>query len=563
MRSRCGRYVLVYNGEIYNFKDIRQQLSNREYRGHSDTEVLLEALVSEGTKILPRLNGMFALALYDREEQRLLLARDRFGIKPLFISVEDNEIRFGSEIKAIYACGPHSRKLSFASLHEYMFFGTTLGPNTMYENVRRVPPGTQYELDIRTGTHTQSRYLPQPSTAGSHCATFKEATERTRQLFESAVCDHLVSDVPLAVFLSGGVDSSAVTAIAARHASGALTTYSVGFEDVPGGSSDLPYARQIAKLFSTDHIELQLNIPDVGSILEQILAAHDGPFADAASIPLYLMARELSGKTKVVLQGDGGDELFGGYGRYRWLKSADLFRRLSQLAPLLRPLSNRSGLALRLLRILEAFDESDARLMALLLTEERAVPSPTRLFAQGMRIKAERSDAFLRYEQMNRQFVDEELPQRMLFTDTQILLPDYLLEKVDRSTMAFGIEARVPFLDSNLTDFIFSLPASVKMPGGRPKELLKRSLAAVLPESILRRPKAGFYVPYTEWIRDDLGHKLIEVIEDKSVRELGIFDSGAVGRELDLHRQGKGRSGFLLYKTLMLAMWLQRESGAI
>ncbi len=558
MVSSCARYVLAYNGEIYNTSELRADLSDVTFRGTSDTEVLLEALIRFGSDALQRINGMFAFAFYDREAKTLLLARDPFGIKPLFFTHGQGDFCFASEIKGLYACGFKRRRLHTAGLNEYLYYGTTLGANTMLDGVHRLLPGHAVQIRTDTGEYNEWTFGATPATWTVGERTFDSIVAETRRRIEQAVARHMVSDVPVAVLLSGGIDSSMITALAARHSGYRLATYTVGYDGVPGGMAELPFARMVAKQYQTDHNELCLGFTDVRDTIVNIVDAHDAPFGDAASIPLFGMAGQIASQAKVVLQGDGGDEVFGGYSRYNWLYHSRGIRLFAPPAKVASILAARSSLAARLCRVLDAFRQGDARTMALLLTEEAMGTNPSRILSPELRNRLELTNPFSRYDAVDAMFADEPLAQRMLYTDTRILLPDYFLEKVDRATMAAGIEARVPFLDASLTQFIMQLPVASKMPRGKRKGLLKAAAIGLVPEAILHRPKQGFTVPYQQWLKGDLGDWLTETLTDCAVHDTQIFDNKSVARELELHRRGQGRNGFLLYKALMLAVWLQR-----
>lgn len=560
MHSKCGRYTLIYNGEIYNAKELSGNLSDISMRGHSDTEVLLESLIRYGSAVISELNGMFAFAFYDQKDGTLLIARDRFGIKPLYFIEEGDEFRFGSEIKCLFAGTGDNRKIRKSAIHEFFYYGVTLGTQTFLENVDRLLPGHIMTLNVRTGKSTLSCFVPNRKTKS--CDISEDPKNKVLNLLEASVKRHLISDVPVAVFLSGGIDSSAVTAFAAKHSPERLKTYSVGF-DIPGGVDELPIARLVAKRFKTDHQELHISVNDVQSVLSRLCNAHDVPFGDAANIPLYLLCEELAGSVKVVLQGDGGDEIFGGYTRYRWLYFSKIIRwfcALSYLVPFgILP----NDLELRIKRVLDAFSNEDAMTMALLLTEETLDRPPIRVLSEELQNEVKENDPFSRYFQVCNASSETNLAQRMLHTDTQIILPDVFLEKVDRSTMAHSIEVRVPFLDTELTDFVTRLPVSVKMPYGQQKGLLKTALRGVLPDRVLDRRKTGFSVPYKEWLRGSLGDWLLDLIDCKAVQESGLLDTAKVRQLLSNHRKGNGRDGFLLYKLLVLAIWINNTRATL
>ena len=311
MRSDDGRYVVAYNGEVYNFRELRHTLERcgHEFRGRSDTEVVLRAFIEWGESSFAKLEGMFAMAVWDNAERRLHLVRDRFGIKPLYYHADAESLVFGSEIKALLASGEVGRDIDWRGLHEYLYYNTALGERTMFAGVRKLLPGHVLTLDDAGVRVEQYCSIFDVEAVEDDYAT---AVERVRELLERAVRDHLVSDVPVGVFLSGGIDSSAITAFAARHYGGRLKTFSAGF-DFDRGVNELPKARKVAEHFGTDHHELHVSGGDVAGVIERLVRCHDQPFGDAANIPLFLLCEQLGDGNKVILQGDGGDEVFGGY----------------------------------------------------------------------------------------------------------------------------------------------------------------------------------------------------------------------------------------------------------
>ena len=503
MISPDGRYALSYNGEVYNFGDLRETLAATgvEFRSESDTEVVLQAFIRWGVDACKRFNGMFAFAIWDRLERRLTLARDRFGIKPLYWRHADQRLMFGSEIKALAACEGFESRLDYTGLGEYLYYGNALGANTMFEGCHKLPGG--HCLEIQPGMAPVLRAWWTFADVREHDIPEPELLPLLRQTLQDAVARHLIADVPVALFLSGGLDSSTICAFGSRMVSGRLRTISVEFG---GGTqrSELAAARLVANTFGTDHEEVHLTFSNLADVLSDIGRAHDQPFGDAANVPLYILSRDVAGKAKVVLQGDGGDEIFGGYRRYGLLRQLRFWTWFARLCPVPRVLAARSNLARRLRRMQDALGRaSGGDRFARLLTEEwedgglgsMLVPAATRRL-QG-------TDPFAAYRAIFPEVAGLDAAQAMLWTDTRILLPDIFLEKVDRSTMANSVEVRVPFLDTELTDLVMGLPSARKLDGGS-KALLRKAMAGVLPQEILQGPKLGFGVPYGEWIAGPL-----------------------------------------------------------
>ena len=547
MVSPCGRHVLAFNGEIYNYRELRAPLeaSGVAFRGHSDTEVLLHLLAREGADCLRRLNGIFAFAHWDTERGELTLVRDRFGAKPLYWSEAGGVARFGSETKALAAAGLRLEPAA-ENLAEYLYYGAVGRSATMHAGVRRVPPG--HRAVLRAGASPQVEPYWRPEDVRPLRLRDDEAAARVRDSLEAAVRRQLVADVPVGVFLSGGVDSSALAAFAARHYQGRLRTYSVGF-DFDRGVNELPRARRTAAHLGADHHEVHVAAGNLPEVIESLARHHDEPFGDAADIPLYLLCRQLGGQPKVVLQGDGGDEFFGGYRRHALFSRIRRWSAAARLTAPLHPL-----LPARLRRMAEALAARGGRRMALLLTEETVAADPLRVLSPAMRELARAQDPFAGYEALDRRFAHLDPAQRMLVADTQAVLPDVFLEKVDKSTMAWGIEARVPFLDNDLTELALGLPAAQKVPAGRQKHLLRAALRGIVPAEVLDGPKVGFGVPYGHWIAGDLHGYVRDRVMAEAARPDAWLSLDAMERLLDQVRRRQG-GHLLLWKCLQLAIW--------
>ncbi len=562
MLTADGEIAIAFNGEIYNFELLRRELEalGACFRSRSDTEVALQAFAHWGRDAFVRFNGMFAMAFWERRYRRLTLVRDRFGIKPLYVSRDVDCLRFASEIKALSVpVGSFDGAIDAQALSEYMFYGNSLGESTLYRSVRRLLPGTWLEVEngqVRTGRYwdlaaTRQRMLPPADAAAA-----------VRTALEAAVRRQMVSDVPIGVFLSGGVDSTAVVAAAAAAAERRLKTYTVRFDFLPD-SADVLASRRVAQHFGTEHHELDVGGYELADVLERLLDAHDLPFGDAANVPLYLLTRALGGEPKVVLQGDGGDELFGGYRRYALLARLGLLGPACRLLlPLLRgmPESQRKARVARMLKALGSADP--AMRMALLLTEEKPDRSPLSVLSAQWRARLSNADPFARYREVAGRLQDLDAVQAMLYTDCLILLPDIFLEKVDRSTMAQSVEVRVPLLDHDLADLVLALPAIVKLPSGETKGLLKQALRGLVPEFVLQRPKAGFGVPYGTWLRGPLRPLLESLLLAPSGDSEELFDHAVLSRLVSEHLSGTRDYSFLLWKVLALAMWHRRACEA-
>jgi asparagine synthase (glutamine-hydrolysing) len=549
-----GQCVLVYNGEIYNYLDLMRELvsSGYTFKGRSDTEVLLNAYLEWGVDAFAKLEGMFAFALWDNRVQELHIVRDRFGIKPLYYYRLDSGAVFGSEVKAILASGRMDRALNWEALNEYLYYGTALGEHSLFDGVLRLLPG-QRAVVTRSGLKT-SQYTTIYDVE-EYTSDFPSAVEEVRKRMSEAVISHLVSDVPVGVFLSGGIDSSTITALAAKHYAGRLRTYTVGF-DFDKGVNELRKAKRVAEYFDTDHHEVHLcgqNMPDV---IERLVLAHDEPFGDIADMPLYLLCEQLKGSVKVILQGDGGDEIFAGYRRYRVLATERLWRLASKASWPLRGLLPNLPVCYRYMRFVQAMGHADpAMRMALLLTEEPLASPPTRVLRDEVREKLAQYDPFARYRHFYDRFRALDPVQRMLYTDCSVILPDIYLEKVDKATMAHGIEVRVPMLDTRLTKYVMGLPAAWKVRRGHKKWILRQAMRGIVPDDILDAPKCGFGVPYPYWLRTSMASYMQSLLLDHNTLKLGLFNHAALETCIKEHVECRRNNGFLLYKLLVFVLW--------
>lgn len=558
MRLGSGGPVITYNGEVYNFRKLRQSLyrtGHMDWRGHSDTEVILNVYAEWGLEGLKLLEGIFALALWDPVIGRLVVMRDRLGVKPLFYGQCQYGLAFGSEIKAVLAAGGVNTDLDDQTFSEYLWYGNSHGDRTFYKGVHALEPG--HWLIIENGIQTLEpwwqieEWLEEPPLPAND---LRGAAHLVRDALDQAVNRQVVADVPVGLFLSGGVDSSAIAASAMQHQKKPLRSYSAGF-DFDRDINELPKAALVAQHLGLDHHELKVRGAELQSILVALARAHDEPFADAANIPLYLMCKQLQGQIKVVLQGDGGDELFAGYRRYAMLRNARWWQLWPQaLTPVVRGLG---GNGRRVARMAETIGHPDPALrMAYLLTVETKDDPPERLFHPDRKHQLmETTDPFLAYRKAALRFSKHEPVQQMLLTDLTVQLPAQFLTKVDRATMAAGIEARVPLLDEQVVRLAVKIPSSFKVLGMQKKIVLRESQHRRLPNDILHGPKTGFGVPYGEWLRTSLFEFTRQHILDKGFLEKFALKEAEVERMLLRHRKRQVNRGFMLWKLLQLAIW--------
>jgi asparagine synthase (glutamine-hydrolysing) len=556
--SGCDdRVTVVQNGEIYNYAELRAVLVARghDFRSHCDTEVLAHAYEEWGDEFLGRLRGMFALALWDRAGRRLLLARDRFGIKPLFYAAHGGRLAFASELTALAHAPGFSRDLDPDAVEAYLAFNSIPAPLSAYRAARKLPPG--HLLEWREGRPRLARYArPAPAAAGAVRGEGSAALEaEARERLRDSVRAHLVADVPVGVLLSGGIDSSALTALAAEASQGPVATFSIGFEE--RSFDELELARLVARRYGTDHHELVLR-PDAAELLPMIAAAYDEPSGDSSALPTYLVCRLAAGHVKVVLSGEGGDELFGGYQTYVADRLAPVAGPVAgAVRPLVERLPSGTGrvpLDYKLKRFARA-----ARLPPL----ERH-HGFKEIFAPELRRDLlgpqTRADPLHLYRARYEETLGAPPLARLQDVDLGLYLVDDLLVKTDRMSMAHSIEARVPFLDPVVSDLALALPSHHKVLGTSTKRLLRRAVAPLLPDAVARGPKRGFSIPAAAWLRGPLLPFAREVLSADRLRADGVFDPPAVARLLERHASGEQDLSRQLWGLMGFALWQRRAT---
>jgi asparagine synthase (glutamine-hydrolysing) len=561
MNCDNNRYTIVFNGEVYNFKDLKNRLKSEGviFNTSSDTEVVLKSYIHFGEDVFSMFNGMFALAIYDKVEKEMILARDQFGIKPLYIYKDNNLLIFSSEKKAILKSKDSKLNINKQALLEYIWYGNPLGDNTFYNQINELEPGSF--LKISKDTIIKKKFFDINKIKEINI-TEEEAINKIKNLFEESIKRHLISDVPVGIFLSGGIDSSAITAFASKHYKGTIKTYSISF-DYDKGVNELSLASIVAKKFGTNHTEVKITGDDLIEVLEALDMSHDEPFGDAANIPLYLITKKLKGEIKVVLQGDGGDEFFGGYSRYNTIKNKNKWKVLSFLPKLIEFTKTKNTKILRFQRFINAINQKELyKRNALLLTMESKYTNPTKVFNQSIKKDLSDLNPFKRYKDIYSEYpktIDES--QALFLTDSQIVLKDTFLEKVDKSTMANSMEIRIPFLDKDLTEFVLSLPSKLKTKNGVPKYLLKKAMEGLVPNEILYGSKKGFGVPYQYWLKTSLKEYFLIQLKTSCVKS--FINIKLVEEMFNEHLKGKGNHGFLLWKTLILCIWLNKNERRI
>ena len=540
--SEDGQVQVVFNGEIYNHRELRGDLRRRghRFRTGGDTEVLVHLYEERGPRFVSELRGMFALALWDARERRLVLARDPFGIKPLLYTVNDRRLAFASELRALLALPDLARELDFDALEAYLTVNVVLSPRTILRSVRRLPAGHLLVAeDERIVVERYARPIPVPA-ADVRRETAHELAAETRDRLRDSVAAHLVSDVPVGILLSGGLDSGGIAALAAQHAGERLKTFTVGFA-AERSFDEQRRARLVATRYGTEHHELVIG-PEHAELLPEIVAAFDEPRGDATALPYWLAARLAAQHVKVVLSGEGGDELFGGYQTYIADRFAPLLDRpLRTLAPLIErwpSSSRRLSLDFKLRRLaggtgLPALERHHA------WKEIFTADARAELLAPGCRGSA---DPLAAYEARYAETEGAEPLARLQDLDVGTFLADDLLTQTDRAGMAHGLEIRVPYLDPVVAELALALPANARVRGLTTKAVLRDALAPLLPRVIVRGAKRGFCAPAAAWLRGPLQALARDVLAPETLRRQGLFAPASVTPSTGPPRRAARRS---------------------
>jgi asparagine synthase (glutamine-hydrolysing) len=556
---------LVFNGEIYNYKELRQGLEARGHRFYtfSDTETIVHLYEEYGRDCVEQLNGMFAFAVWDKNKKTLFLARDRLGIKPLYYSHSNKNFVFGSEIKSLLVEPQISRSVDIAALDTYLTCQYILSPDTIFKEIKKLPPG--HTLTYTNGVISISRYWDIPL---EHCREKSDECyiEKILDLLRDSIRLRLRSDVPFGAFLSGGIDSSAVVGLMAGLMDKPVRTFSMGFDEP--SFSELKYARLISDCFGTTHHEFIVTPPDVTQILSKIIWHFDEPFGDSSSIPTFMVSQLAKEKVKMVLSGDGGDELFAGYERYLAAKFMKHYLNIPGgiREKIISP-------AVKLLPEGSAIHDFRRELRKFILSGHAAgnkPPSPDEIYAGWMSIfnspmkeslySAELKSALrdvtdnplLAYFQKagRRDYLN-----RFLYVDATTYLPEDLLTKVDRMSMANSLEVRIPFLDYRLVEFAFGIPSHLKLKGTTPKYILKKALYKLVPKQILRHRKHGFGVPIGNWLRAELRDWSRDILLDERALKRGYFNKDFLEQLLGEHQRGLRDHSHRIWSLLVLELW--------
>jgi asparagine synthase (glutamine-hydrolysing) len=557
LANEDGTIWVIFNGEIYNFTDLRSELEGfgHRFRTHTDTEVIVHAYEQWGDRAVDRFRGMFGFALWDEPRRRLLLVRDRLGIKPIYYSTTASGVTFGSEIKSLLEDPDVSRAWSPEALDAYLALQYVPCPRTMYSEIWKLPPG--HQLVAENGRVAVRRYWDLTFTGDGDSGREQAYLDELDALVSESVRLRLLADVPLGAFLSGGIDSSVVVAaMVEQSASGVLTT-SVGFDE--GGFNELEYARTVATHLGTEAFE-KIVQPDIVDLLPKLAWHFDEPFADSSAVPTYYVSKAARERVTVALSGDGGDELWAGYARHRveqWEATArrwlgPIGGRVAGLLASRVPLNVKGARSLRHLALSPA--DACARKHAYGLFDG---DSRDTMYARDFILTVRDSDPFAGFRAAYDACPSRDPLDRALYVDVKTYLVDDILTKVDRMSMAVSLEARVPLLDHKLLEFGATVPTSLKLKNGQSKYLLRRLLEKRVPKSIIDRPKHGFEAPIGEWLRGPLAPMVDALLLDGRFKGRGIFDDRSVSRLWTEHRDGTADHRHRLWSLVMLELWFR------
>lgn len=581
MFSADGRYVIVFNGEVYNFSELRRGLEGlgHSFRGHSDTEVMLAAISQWGVEsAVERFNGMFAIALWDRRERRLTLVRDRLGIKPLYYGWMGDVFLFCSELKALRAHPAFRAEIDRDALALYLRHNYIPAPYSIYRDVFKLPPGTF--LTIRADSrpaqdqpqvYWSARQIVESGLAHPFEGNEQEAVEALDAHLRRSVGLRMIADVPLGAFLSGGVDSSTIVALMQAQSHLPVKTFTIGFHE--SGFDEAKYAKAVARHLSTDHTELYVSPSEARAVIPLLPKLYDEPFADSSQIPTFLVSQLARRHVTVSLSGDGGDEIFGGYNRYFMLNA--IWKRIGWMPLSLRKLASSAAKAVptrlwpTLFRFLpDLADFPNPADKAQKLAEIIASPSPEAIYLDLVSHWKQPASIVLNAREPVTALLDRSrwadlssFTDQMMFLDLITYLPGDILDKVDRASMGNSLEVRAPFLDDHQTlEFAWSLPRQYKIRGGQGKWLLRQVLCRYVPKELIERPKMGFGVPIDAWLRGPLREWAESLLDESRLRREGFFDPQPIRQKWAEHISQKRNWQYHLWDILIFQAWLEAQS---
>ncbi len=529
MISDDKRYTIIYNGEVYNFKELAQQYQ-LHLKTQSDTEVILELYKKIGKDILTELNGMFAFCIYDNQTHQFFIARDRMGVKPLFYYYDGNSFAFASEIKALVKLPFIKKELNEQIIPTYLHLGYIPEPHTIYKNIFKFPSGC-YAVFSKNTFNTFTYWKLEDKYDVETLSDEKTAKEKLHALLQSSIQYRMIADVPYGTFLSGGTDSSLVTAIAKQHNSN-IQTFTIGFKETQ--YNEAPYAKAIAKYLNTNHREYILSYQDAINLIPEIIDTYDEPYADASAIPTMLLSKITKQNVKMILSGDGGDELFMGYGAYKWAQRLhNPFIKI--LNPLLSNILKYGNTRMQRAALLLNYRHSN-NIMSHIFSQEQYFFSEKEieyyLLSQANKITL----SSVAYHQYSRKLLPEEY--QSLF-DIKYYLKDDLLVKTDRASMKYGLEIREPLLDYRIVEFAINLNKSLKIKSGCQKYLLKEILYEYIPKEFFNRPKWGFSIPVKKWLQHELSYLIEDYLSEQEIKKHGIFNHHSISKLIQEYKSGK------------------------
>lgn len=554
---------VIFNGEIYNFKELRSDLiqMGHNFYTQSDTEVIVHLYEEYGDECVDFLFGMFAFCIWDKDQKRILLARDRLGIKPLYYSFKNQQLIFSSEIKPILECQDAGSQMNLTALDYYLTFLYIPAPLTIYEGINKLLPG--HILSFQNGKIEIKDYWQLPVEGNKKGEGEDYYVDKIKELLNGIVQQHMISDVPLGALLSGGLDSSCVVGLMSKLVNQPIKTFSIGFGERYASYNELEYSRQIAKLFNCEHHEFILK-PDIEKTILKVVDFIEEPFADSSAILNFLICKEARGFVTVALSGIGGDEVFGGYPRYLGAMSAASFQNLpyflrsglkniSYFIPESRKSSNIGG---RFKRYLSSSTLSlEEKYINWISYFHRA--DKERLYSEVLRSQLPLNPRYLHLDYfLNSE--GEDFPRRVNVLDIHTYLPDDLLIMADRMSMANSLELRVPLCDHRLIEFVSAIPFSLKLKGFKLKSLFKKVLTDLLPQNIINKRKQGFMVPLADWLKDDLKDYVREVLSEQNIRKRKFFNPQEVNILLDSHFRGKAVNTHQIWALFILELWLRK-----
>jgi asparagine synthase (glutamine-hydrolysing) len=562
MLSSCGRYLIVYNGEIYSHEELKEELikEGAKLKSTTDTEIILESISKFGFKnTLLKLNGMFAIAVYDKKEDKLFLTRDRIGIKPLYWSKIDNNFFFGSELKSLKKFFGFKNVLSKVAINYFIKWGFIKAPLSIYKNVYKLKPGEFIEVDNNINV-TNNKYwgLDENITnqdLRKNNLNFKESLSALENLINDSVKKTLVSDVPLGCFLSSGIDSSLITYFANKNSKKKIKTFSIGFLESEFNESE--EAKKIANHIGTEHHNIYFSNQDIISHFDNLNEIYDEPFADSSQLPTSLISEYSKKSVSVILSGDGGDELFGGYNRY-----TEPFKRTRNLdfkSKLIKILNNLSDLNLE--RIEKLFLISNLKKRVRAYQTEDIEKIYIALFTMFQNLNDILKSEYLKDVSIFNEFNDsiKNYFEKFMYFDTLGYLPDDILTKVDRASMFYSLEVRVPLLDHRIVEFAWSLPREYKLNINKQKIILRELLEKKIPKKLINKKKIGFGIPIDDWLRSILVNKCNYFLDRGRIEKFDIFKYDFIKQLWDDHKNKKFNYGYKLWNVIMFQKWLDKN----